>query len=184
MRVVITGPRSVGKSSVSKQLSWELGLIYVSSDELMEEALSYYGGLDGAIRNGRLDLVARVGARVVHKTLERDGVIFDLAGGSLTNQPGFSPYRLPHDQLRRDDVISVGLQPFTTVRESVELLFERERGRDHFEGVADDELREKVRVDYENVVSTLDGVVDILLCTEDDSVSAVADRVLHRVKQG
>jgi len=39
MRIVITGPRSVGKMTISKELSKNLKLKYISSDELGEKAL-------------------------------------------------------------------------------------------------------------------------------------------------
>ena len=67
MKVVVTGPRSVGKSSVSQELSERTGLEYVSSDEVMDKRLSRYGGLDGAISDGRGGLVSRTGRNVAWK---------------------------------------------------------------------------------------------------------------------
>ncbi|MBS3092327.1 (d)CMP kinase [Candidatus Pacearchaeota archaeon] len=52
MNITITGPRSVGKTSVSKLLAKKLKLKYISSDDIGERALKKQGGLDKAIKSG------------------------------------------------------------------------------------------------------------------------------------
>ena len=45
MRITITGPRSIGKTTVSKIVSEKLGFKRFSSDEIGEEAMKEKGGL-------------------------------------------------------------------------------------------------------------------------------------------
>ena len=45
MKITITGPRSVGKTTVSKMLAAQLDFLYFSSDDLMDRALQPFGGL-------------------------------------------------------------------------------------------------------------------------------------------
>jgi adenylate kinase family enzyme len=57
--ITITGPRSVGKSTISKLLSKKLKLKYISSDELGEKLSKNFGGLDKAIKSGKIKELIR-----------------------------------------------------------------------------------------------------------------------------
>ena len=59
MKITITGPRSVGKTTVSKLLAKNLKLRYYSSDEIGEKALKKEGGLDRAIKSGTIEKFIR-----------------------------------------------------------------------------------------------------------------------------
>ena len=44
-KITLTGPRSVGKTTISKLLAKRLNLKYISSDELGEKITKKHGGL-------------------------------------------------------------------------------------------------------------------------------------------
>jgi hypothetical protein len=182
VKVVVTGPRSVGKSSVSKALSRRLAFTYVSSDVLMDGLLDEYGGLDGAIQDCRQGLIQRVGLHVVKDVLSRHNVVFDLAGGSLNSYGGQSKADDVKDLLDSQDVRVVALLPFEDSERSVEHLLRRERDRDHFEGWADDKLRAKVSSDYTALENVLPEVADDVVYTGTDGVSGVVGRVVQRLE--
>ena len=99
-----------------------------------------------------------------------------MAGGSLTNQsekPGLSVF----DRLQSDDVFVVGLLPFESTTDSVELLLAREVERDHFDGMSRATLCEKVRSDLEALRPKLSIVADRLIYTRDHPVERVAKTV-------
>lgn len=181
MKVVVTGPRSVGKSSVSKALSRRLGFTYVSSDVLMEGLLDEYGGLDGAIQDGRRGLIQRVGLHVVKDVLSRHNVVFDLAGGSLKSSGGQSRAADVKALLDSQNVRVIALLPFDDDQRSVEHLLRRERDRDHFEGWDAGQLRDKVSSDYSALKAVLPEVADDVVYTGTDGVDCVAERVVQRL---
>lgn len=182
MKVVVTGPRSVGKSSVSKSLSRRLGFTYVSSDVLMDGLLDEHGGLDGDIQDGRRGLIQRVGLHVVKDVLSRYNVVFDLAGGSLKSSGGQSRADEVKDLLDSQDVRVIALLPFDDSSRSVEHLFRRERDRDHFDGWDAEQLRDKVSSDYVTLEAVLPEVADHIVYTGTDRVGGVVDRVVQRLE--
>lgn len=52
MKITITGPRSVGKSTIGRLVARKLKMKYISSDEIGDKALKKEGGLDKAIKSG------------------------------------------------------------------------------------------------------------------------------------
>src|SRR3989338_148594 len=86
MIITITGPRSVGKSSVSRIVAEILKLNYVSSDEIGEDALKKEGGLDKAIKSGIIGKFIQGGAyNLIREMYEKDNFIFDISGGSISS---------------------------------------------------------------------------------------------------
>jgi len=54
MKITITGPRSVGKTTISKLLADKIKISYYSSDEISEKEFARYGGLDAVIKSGKI----------------------------------------------------------------------------------------------------------------------------------
>ena len=177
MKVVITGPRSAGKTRVSKIVARRQGLVYISSDMILDEALSQYGGLHGAIQDGRTGLIAREGSSVIDDVLQRDGVVFDLAGGSLTNQPSNPGESAWYESLLDDDVLVIGLAPCDDVEEAADVITRREKQRREND-MLEDEHEARVREHCEAFFEVADRVVDTMVYQEDDSFEALAERVI------
>src|SRR3990167_6308605 len=87
MRVTITGPRSVGKTTVSKLVAKKLNLKYISSDEIVEEAFKEYGGLDKAIKSGKAEELIKKGFYnlIIDVYEHGDNFVFDLSGGAFSS---------------------------------------------------------------------------------------------------
>ena len=82
MRITIVGPRSVGKSTISKLLANKLKYSHIEADKLMDKEMRKYGGLDKSIKNRKTDLIIKKSTKIVKGALEKDNCVFDLAGGA------------------------------------------------------------------------------------------------------
>src|SRR3989344_5422199 len=87
MIITITGPRSVGKSTISKLVARKLGLKYVSSDEMGERALKKEGGLDKAIKSGVIGQFIKDSAySLIREQYLKNNFVFDLSGGAVSSK--------------------------------------------------------------------------------------------------
>jgi len=133
MKITITGPRSIGKSTVSKIVAKKLKLKYLSSDEIGEKALKKHGGLDKAIKLGEIGKFIKSSAygliRSAYK--QRKSIVFDLSGGSITSRKFKHASKQVRETAMQNSII-VGLLPSKNINCSVNFLFKRERERKHF----------------------------------------------------
>lgn len=177
MKVVITGPRSVGKSTVSPLVAELLGVPCLSSDDLLDRRLAAEGGLVLVNQSGPTDAHIAEGIAMVTHTMEQAGpFVFDLAGGSISDPRTCTPVL---QSLRGAKVI--GLLPCESDRDAVEALFRRERRRDHFSALSDVDLLEKVRRDYQRLRPVLVGRADLLLLTGDRPAQVLAAIIVERL---
>jgi adenylate kinase family enzyme len=146
--ITITGPRSVGKSTISKLLSKKLKLKYISSDELGEKLSKNFGGLDKAIKSGKIkELIRKKGYTEILKQYKKKNFIFDLSVGSYTS----SDFKRASRQLRsvaRKNSFVIGLLPSKKSGESIDFLYKREAKRSHFKNVDKEQLLERTKRRY------------------------------------
>ncbi len=149
MKIVITGPRSVGKTTISKILAKKLNLKYISTDEIGEKYTQEYEGLDKAIKSGKInEFIREKGFTLIISTFESNkDFVLDLLGGSITSRKFKEQSRKLRNKIKRDAII-VGLLPSKNSKESIEFLFNREKNRKHFRKTNEKELFEKVKKDY------------------------------------
>lgn len=127
MIVTLTGPRSVGKSTVSRLVARRLGLPCVSSDKIGENALKKEGWLDKAIKSGKiLTWVKKHGYTLIEEQYKKDNFVFDLSGGSISSQNVGRASSTLRRVVRKRSIV-VGLLPYRSAKRSVDLLFSRER---------------------------------------------------------
>lgn len=133
MNITITGPRSVGKSTISKLVAMKLKKKYISSDELGENALKKYGGLDMVIKSGKIkSFVKKGGYSIVLGVYEKEkNFVFDLSGGAFTSESMMAASKKVRTTAKKKSVV-FGLLPSRNVLISVFILFDRERKRPHF----------------------------------------------------
>lgn len=174
MRITITGPRSVGKTTTAILLAERLGYRYVSSDELMDDMLKPYGGLAKVLHDKRMDILAIYTLTVCRHALDDDNVVFDLAGGALTQQEKDAGKQVKH--YIRTHATVIGLLPSMDDDIALKQLFERERERPHFKRLSDDALKEKVARNYKDVKWAIKEVTDRIVYT----ALLTADKVVGR----
>lgn len=144
MNITITGPRSVGKTTISKIVASKLGLEYVSSDELGEELFADVGGLDLAIKSGNVkEIINSGGYRIILDIYDqRNNFLFDLAGGAFSSSSLVDASKKVREKACEKSVV-IGLFPKDDLDYSIEFLFEREREREHFKDMDRNILKEK-----------------------------------------
>jgi len=132
MNITITGPRSVGKSTIAKLLAKKLKLKYLSSDNLGEKHLKKHGGLDKAIKSGKIkEFIKKKGYTLILKEYNKKDFVFDLSIGAFASQDFKKASRDLRKKAKQKSLI-IGLLPSKKTKESVDLLFSREAKRKHF----------------------------------------------------
>jgi len=183
MIITITGPRSIGKSSVSKILAEKLKLNYVSSDAIGEKALEKEGGLDRAIKSGVVkDFIRKNGYNLILNEYKRNNFVFDLSGGSISS----IEFEKASEEVRNIAKIRslvIGLLPFKDEDKSIKLLFEREEKREHFKEMDKKELRDKVIRNYEKFPKIFKDFCDVVIYTENKKPFEVADEIIIKLNK-
>lgn len=163
MSITIVGPRSVGKSTISKALSYNLNYDYVSADNLMNINLKDHGGLEKTIKDGKIELIMERGPRLIKNAFLGERIILDLAGGAISSKIGSKEIV---DIITKKSFV-LGLLPFEKpLKESMELLYEREIKKDHFQGVDQIGLYQKVTKDYIILEPVLKRVANSIIYVE------------------
>lgn len=182
MRITVIGPRSVGKSTISKLLAERLGLEYLESDSLMSRELTEFGGLDAAIKAGKLEEIMKRGPRIVSEALTRDNVLLDLAGGAISSRTGMEMGVCQEiiSSIKSNSFI-VGLLPYEEDEKSINLLINREKNREHFKKMDIEELEENTRKDYLKVKNSFENVIDSLVYVGDKTSKEIVEEVLEVV---
>ena len=122
MKIIICGPRSVGRSTIRILLAKKLKYTYVSGDDLMDKEFQDLGGLDAATKAG-FSFSIKKGVEVIKGVLKKENIILDLAGGALIPKPVDS-YPKTLEAIKVGKL--VGLLPDKNDNKSIEMLLNRE----------------------------------------------------------
>jgi shikimate kinase len=174
MRITIVGPRSVGKSTVSRLLADKLNYDYIEADKLMDEEMKKYGGLDKSIKDGKTDLIIKKSLKIVNNALKKDDCVFDLAGGAISSRR--TGYKIAN--LINKKSIVVGLLPFEDNEKSINFLFQREKNRKHFGDMKIKELKAKVKKDYLKLKLILKKSAKFVLYVGEKKSDLIVDKIL------
>ena len=182
MNLVITGPRSIGKSTISKIVSEKLGLEYISSDEIGDRAMEHLGGLDKAIKSGAIAGFINQGGYTLILDIfkNKKDFVFDLSGGSVSSRKMPKASAEVRAAAKKNSFI-VGLLPSENEEESVKILFEREKERVHFKEIGKAELYKKVKEDYKKFPPLFKGFCNAIVCTKGKTPEKIAEEIIRKV---
>jgi len=122
MIITITGPRSVGKSTISKLVAKKLKLKYISSDEIGERAMKKEGGLNKAIKSGAIEKFIEDSAySLIRKEYRKNNFVFDLSGGSISSRK-FPEASKKVRKIAKLKSTIIGLLPYKDKEKSIKLL--------------------------------------------------------------
>lgn len=182
MKITITGPRSVGKSSVSKILAKKLSLKYISSDELGEKALKKYGGLDKAIKSKKIEeMIKEKGYSILLKQYTKKKFVFDLSIGSFSS----NKFKKASKEIRicaKKNSIIFGLLPYRNDKKSINLLYSREIKRKHFLKSNKKELLERTKRRYPEQKEILLNHANHLIWTKEKTPTKIAKEIIKILK--
>ena len=183
MKIVITGPRSVGKSTISKIVAKKLKMTYVSSDELGEKACEEYGGLDKAIKSGMIDkMIKEKGYTSILGSLKQDNIVLDLSGGSVSSRK-FAEASAEIRKAVSECALVFGLLPFPDEKKSVKLLFQREIQREHFKESPKQKVLEETQKDFLKFPPLFQEFCNFIVYTETNSPDTIANEIVKAVKE-
>lgn len=185
--LIITGPRSVGKTTLAKQFCESIGTDFLDLDDLVNDELSktFTAGsktpLEQAMEAKNYDLIESIVRGIVQSFDNiNQATAIAFAGGAYTGYKGLS-------EDLKSKFITTALIPYDNDDElSIKLLIERETNREHFkklinEGKLDMEtLSNRVRNDYIKVntylrTSTIDKLIFIQQKTPIEIMNEVLD---------
>ncbi len=182
MIITITGPRSVGKSTISKLVARKLRMKWVSSDEIGEKAMKKHGGLDKAIKSGVIKKFIKGSAySLIRAEYKKDNFVFDLSGGSITSEK----FPEASEKVRKITVkksIVVGLLPYKDEKKSIKHLFSREQKRKHFKGMDKKELMEKTKRSYPRFPRVFKDICDFVVYTEKRKPKEIAEEIVKKIE--
>lgn len=180
MRIIITGPRSVGKSTVARILAKKTGLQYISSDELGEEAMKEIGGLDKAIKSGKIhEFIEKKGYSIILSVFEKDNFVFDLSGGSISSRSHVEASEEIRDAAKKSSFV-IGLLPSPNSEKSARFLYEREKERKHFKGTGKDELLENTKKDFSKYPELFDKFCDAVIYVEGKTPDEIVQEIIEK----
>ena len=182
MRITITGPRSSGKTTISKLLAKELKLDYISSDEIGERALKKQGGLDKAIKSGVIEKFIKNSAyNLIKVVYKKDNFIFDLSGGSISSRKHAKASEEVRKIAKKNSIV-IGLIPSKNINESISFLFKKEEKRGHFKNINSIELLEKVRKDFKKYPNVFKKFCNHIIYIKEKSPKKITNEIINKLK--
>ncbi|MEM4181890.1 MAG: shikimate kinase [Candidatus Pacearchaeota archaeon] len=183
MKITITGPRSVGKTTVSKLLAKKLKLKYISSDEIGNKALKKEGGLDKAIKTGKISqIIEKKGYSLIEKVYKKEkNFVFDLSGGSFTSKK-FKEASKKVMEIAKKRSLVVGLLPSKISLSSIIILFKRESKRKHFKNYNKFFMLYKTIKNYKRFPVVLKKNCDIIIYTENKTPEKIVEEIINKIK--
>ena len=183
MNITLTGPRSVGKTSVSKLVAKELRLKYISSDEIGEKALKKQGGLDKAIKSGAIkEIIRKKGYTLITDVFRKEkNYIFDLSIGSFTSDEFPKASKEVRDLAKKhSNVIILLSSRYRFI--SIMKLFNRERKRAHFKDEKKLGLLKRTNNRYKQIIPILRKSGGVIIYTGNKSIEKIAKEVVEVVR--
>lgn len=183
MKVTITGPRSVGKTTISKLLAKRLKLKYVSSDEIGGRHLKKYGGLDKAIKSGIIGKFIKASSYgLIREVYKNDNFVFDLSGGAVSSKK-YAEASQKVRKIAKENSIIIGLLPSKNINESINFLFERERLRIHFKETDKRELFEKVKKDHKKILPLFRELCDFVIYVKGKNIKKIVKEIVDNIME-
>jgi shikimate kinase len=183
MRIVITGPRSVGKSTVSKIVADLIKHEYVSSDELGNKAFEKQGGLDGVTKSGELKkIIMSGGYTIILDALKKDNFIFDLSGGSVSSRSMAEASAAVRKAAKESSII-FGILPSKDFEKSIKILSEREAKREHFKHLTKEEINAQTRKDFDKFPPLFEAFCDYIIYAEDKTPEEIAKEIVSKLNK-
>lgn len=178
MNLTLTGPRSVGKSTIGKLLAKELKLKYISSDKIGDKALKKHGGLDRATKSGIIkSFIKNKGYNLITDVYKKEkDYVFDLSGGSFTYKT-FPKASLEVRKYAKRKSKIIGLLPSTYSIISIPILFKREINREHFKDAKKFPLFWKTALRYYRFPKIFRAWADLVIYTKGKTPKQVVDEI-------
>lgn len=183
MNLTITGPRSVGKTTICKEIAKKLKLKYISSDEMGEKAFEKQGGLDKAIKSGAIKKFIEDSAYSLIRGVyaKEDNFVFDLSGGAVSSDRFKEVSELVRTTAKKNSFV-IGMLPSKNSKESIAFLFEREKEREHFRGMDKVELFEKVEKSFNRFPGIFSKFCGKIVYTKGKSTKKIVEEIIEEVK--
>lgn len=183
MNITITGPRSVGKTTIAKLLAKKLKLAYYSSDEIGEKAMKKYGGLDKAIKSGVIKKFIKKSAYgLIRNVYKKDNFIFDLSGGAVTSREFAEASKKVRKAAKKNSIV-IGLLPSKKLNESVQFLYQREKKRVHFQHLDPTDMVKKTKSDFKKFPLLFKDFCDHIAYIKNKKPKVIVDEILRKLHE-
>lgn len=181
MIITIIGPRSVGKSTISKQLANKLKCKYVSSDDEMDKKCTDVGGIKGILKEKNRDLLFARAREIFDDVFSSNNIVFDLAGGTLSTTD--SKGEVMDFTIVKQKSLIIGLIPFENKQQSVDLLFQREQKREHWKDLDKNILYNKTIKSLEEFEKNSPKTVDVFYYVGEKSSNQIVEDLIGIIKK-
>lgn len=179
LKLTIIGPRAIGKSTISKILAKELNLNYISSDIEIDKKFKDKGGIKAVFYAENKDELFEKAYELFEEVFSLKNFIFDLAGGSLNTKN--SKEELLDFSIIKNNSIVIGLLPFKDDNKSIELLKTRERKREIWKHLSDEEISENTIKHYNKVKNRMIEEIDNIIYVENFSLEEIVKKIIKEI---
>ncbi len=182
MNITVTGPRSVGKTTLCKIINEKINFKYIESDDLLDKHLQHLGGLSKAIEKDNNNIILKLGCKLYSELLDGDKILLDLPGGAINKKiNNQTEFKQKNREIISSKSFVVGLLPFEDDDKSIEFLFSRERNRKHFLYMDPSELYEKVKKDYLALKYAIIETSSVLIWTRGRESHELVDEIIEKL---
>jgi shikimate kinase len=183
MNITITGPRSVGKSTISKLVAKKLKRKYISSDEIGNKATKSIGGLDKAIKSGEIrKIIKNKGYTLITNVYKKQkNFVFDLSGGSFTYKKVPKASLEVRKSAKKNSVI-IGLLPSKNIISSAIFLYKREIKKEHFKDSNKVYRFWKTLKNLSRFPRIFNEWADLIIYTKNKSPEEIAEEIIGRIE--
>lgn len=177
MKIILTGPRSVGKTTVGLDVAKKLNLEFHEGDKLMQKKLESVGGLSNVIESKKHDEIIKNAIEVKDEIYSKDDFLYDMAGGALILAEKYKDY---YDMMMdsKSKSVFICLIPFNDIPKSIELLYNREINREHFKELDSKTIKENTRKYYLEFLDVYEKYCDKIIYTENKSVNDISEEII------
>ncbi len=182
--ISLIGPRTVGKTTIGKELSLISGYKLIDIDQIMLKVLKNKGKIFGyANKYGWNKYFEKVNKKLnkIIKDNKNKNMILDLGGGTIAaNYPSCN---LNAKFIKKNSTTFLIL-PTVNNEENIKILFKREKNRNKSDsniwvtGWSEEKLNKKVKNDYVTRISTFKKYANFSVYTKYKSPKQVAKNIL------
>lgn len=133
------------------------------------------------IKSGKIvELISSGSYSLILEQYKKNNFVFDLSGGAFSSKKFPKASREVRNAAKNNSII-IGLLPSKSKRESVKLIFEREKQRPHFKGADEKWLLEKTKKSLAKFPPLFKKHKVMIVYTSGKTPNEIADEIIKAI---
>lgn len=173
MKIIIVGPRSIGKTTIGKSLAKRLRIKYLDFDEIVGKKLK---SIDNHIKNYGIESYRKHENKILKKVILElpKKCIMSIGGGTITSQ--FSKLNNRNIKYIRKEGMIIYLSPSENYKEAIKILNKYEQKRRGGKNIEETTKLFMIRKPI------YDKIFDIKITTKQKSNKKIINEIIKKLK--